>query len=99
MATTSTKKKRMPRKKAEARPPRKSAPWILRPAGDLRILRAPGFAALDWLVHGFSTRAGGGSVLDAGGEGKKAGRKVLNLGFTDWDTRAAVEDNRRIFFE
>src|SRR5271156_728510 len=99
MATTSTKKKRMARKKPEGRRPSKSAAWSLRRARDLRILQAPALAALDWLVPGFSTRAGGSSALGAGGDGGKAGGKALNLGFTDWDSRAAVEDNRRMFFE
>jgi len=99
MATTSTKKKQMPRKRAVAQRPAKTAPWHLRRAGDLRILRASRLAALDWLVHGFSTRAGGSSMLNPGGAERKTGEKVLNLGFTDWDTRGAVEANRKMFFE
>lgn len=48
------------------------------------------FQSLPWLVHGFSTRAGGSSVLDSG-------ERVLNLGFTEWDTREAVAENREVF--
>jgi len=45
---------------------------------------------LPWLVHGFSTRLGGSSVVDAD-------ESALNLGITDWDTREAVEKNREAF--
>ena len=56
----------------------------------VQILELAPFKNLPWLVHGFSTRAGGNSVLDSG-------ERVLNLGFTDWDTREAVEANRQRF--
>ena len=46
-------------------------------------------ARLDWLVHGFSTRPGGESLL--------GGKPVLNLGFTEWDERASVAANRAKF--
>jgi len=55
----------------------------------LRILEARVFDGLPWVVHAFSTRPGGQSVLD--------GQRVLNLGFTDWDTRARVLANRERF--
>lgn len=42
-----------------------------------------------WLVHGFSTRAGGFSRVYRKGD--------LNLGFTQPDSRAAVEKNRAAF--
>ena len=42
-----------------------------------------------WLVHGFSTRAGGYSTVYGGSS--------LNLGFTKHDSRAAVERNREAF--
>src|ERR1700739_3999021 len=54
--------------------------------GGLRILQAPELAKLPWLVHGFSTRVGGVSKLD--------GKRVLNLGFTEWDARENVKENR-----
>jgi YfiH family protein len=41
-------------------------------------------------VHGFSTRVGGSSIADSG-------ERVLNLGFTDWDTHQAVTRNREAF--
>jgi YfiH family protein len=55
----------------------------------MQILQVPALAKLPWLVHGFSTRPGGISPLD--------GEKVLNLGFTDWDTKENVLENRRRF--
>jgi len=44
---------------------------------------------LRWLAHGFSTRHGGVS--------KPYGGQALNLGFTDVDSRKAVEQNRTRF--
>jgi hypothetical protein len=64
----------------------------------LQILEAPPLAKLDWIVHGFSTRPGGASELERTREGRKTPEKVLNLGFTEWDTRAHVLENRRNFF-
>jgi polyphenol oxidase len=55
----------------------------------LNILRAKHLNALPWLVHGFSTRAGGFSRAYKAGD--------LNLGFTKDDSRAAVERNRAAF--
>ncbi len=55
----------------------------------LNILGAKQFSALPWLVHGFSTRAGGFS--------RAYGKGDLNLGFTKDDSRAAVERNRTAF--
>jgi YfiH family protein len=52
-------------------------------------LQARPLAACDWLVHGFSTRAGGSSKL--------AKERVLSLGYTKWDSHGAVESNRRSF--
>jgi YfiH family protein len=54
-----------------------------------KILRTPHLTALPWLVHGFSTRAGGFSRVYGKGD--------LNLGFTKDDSRAAVERNRAAF--
>ena len=55
----------------------------------LRVLQAAPLARHDWLVHGFSTRVGGASKL--------GNERVLNLGYTKWDSHAAVEANRRSF--
>lgn len=53
------------------------------------ILDAPPLARIPWLVHGFSTRRGGCSRVYSGG--------ALNLGFTEHDSRSAVERNRATF--
>ncbi len=67
----------------------------------LQILEAPALARLDWLVHGFSTRPGGASELaapDSNVTTKTKAECVLNLGFTDWDSRDNVAENRKRFF-
>jgi len=56
---------------------------------EIEILRAASFERIPWLVHGFSTRNGGDSKLYGGA--------ALNLGFTQHDSRPAVERNRRRF--
>jgi hypothetical protein len=55
----------------------------------LQIVESHALSKLGWLVHGFSTRPGGESVLD--------GKRALNLGFTDWDVRKRVATNRAKF--
>jgi polyphenol oxidase len=57
----------------------------------LEILRAPSFASIPWLVHGFSTRPGGVSTCYGG--------KTLNLGLTEHDTKTNVERNRQAFLK
>jgi len=76
----------------------KNAKWKLRRAGGLRIIESPALAHLDWLVHGFSTRPGGASKLEILRDGKQQADEVMNLGFTDWDTRERVLENRKKFF-
>jgi len=79
--------KTLPRPKAALKI---AAPWSLRSAGGLQILQLAPFKKLPWLVHGFSARPGGESAL-------ASGERVLNLGFTEWDSREAVLKNRKIF--
>src|SRR5690348_14269382 len=55
----------------------------------VQLLQIAAFSKLPWLIHGFGTRPGGVSDLD--------GEKVLNLSFTDWDSRENVLENRRRF--
>jgi YfiH family protein len=55
----------------------------------LELLQVPALSKLSGLIHAFSTLPGGISTLE--------GEKVLNLGFTDWDTRENVQENRRRF--
>jgi purine-nucleoside/S-methyl-5'-thioadenosine phosphorylase / adenosine deaminase len=69
---------------------RVAAPWSLRSVCGLQVLELAPFKKLPWLVHGFSTRGGGASVLDSG-------ERVLNLGFTDWDSCETVLKNRETF--
>ncbi len=52
-------------------------------------MQAARLAEFAWLAHAFSTRLGGQSRLE--------GHGVLNLGFADWDSRAAVLANRKQF--
>lgn len=79
--------------------PRATAEWKPRRSGSLQILESPALARLGWLIHGFSTRPGGGSELPAPVRTPKSkSERVLNLGFTDWDTRSRVTENRAKFF-
>ena len=66
-----------------------SPAWTIRRARGLQIVESRALAKLGWLVHGFSTRPGGESLLDD--------KRVLNLGFTDWDDRERVAANRAKF--
>jgi YfiH family protein len=61
--------------------------WALRRISGLEIVKAELLDAVPWVVHGFSTRKSGASWLN--------GAAALNLGFTDWDSRDAVAQNRR----
>jgi YfiH family protein len=64
-----------------------SSIWTTRTSRNLKLLQVPAFSKLPWLIHAFSTKPGGISPLE--------NEKVLNLGFTDWDTRENVQENRR----
>jgi YfiH family protein len=102
MPTRLAKKKASPRK-ARANALDRPALWKLRRRAGLQILESPSLARINWLTHGFSTRPGGASELAAnhnGSSAKKehAAEKVLNLGFTDWDSRDRVLKNRAKFF-
>src|SRR6267378_1004807 len=68
---------------------RSTSDWIERKLRGIRVLQVPALTRIPWLVHGFSTRPGGVSPL--------VGEKVLNLGFTEWDSRENVLENRRRF--
>jgi YfiH family protein len=68
---------------------RDTSAWTIGRARGLEIVESREMAKLDWLVHGFSTRTGGESLL--------GGEPALNLGFTDWDARASVAANRAKF--
>jgi polyphenol oxidase len=57
----------------------------------LQLLHSKKLGELGWLVHAFSTRLGGMSRVYGG--------NALNLGFTEHDSRAAVEQNRELFLK
>jgi YfiH family protein len=96
-------KKKVPPRKARAKTLDRPAPWKLRRSGGLQILESPSLARSTWLTHGFSTRPGGVSERAANhsasdAKQQPAAEKVLNLGFTDWDSRGHVLQNRGEFF-
>jgi YfiH family protein len=62
------------------------------------VVRVPSWASrskpgLAWLIHGFSTRLGGGTTV------YRPGGSDLNLGFTDSDDRDVVSANRGLFLD
>ena len=62
------------------------------------ILRVPQWQQYDWLLHGFSTRAGGVSTVYQAGDRKlKCGE--LNLGLTAADLPENVIRNRELFVQ
>ena len=72
--------------------------WSSRSSRGLKILQVPALSKLPWLIHGFSTRPGGVSPLVGhSAPARENVERVLNLGFTDWDTRENVLENRRLF--
>jgi YfiH family protein len=66
-----------------------SRAWTSLTSRGIKLLEVPALSKLPWLIHAFSTRPGGVSTLE--------GENLLNLGFTDWDTRENVQENRRRF--
>src|ERR1700726_721501 len=66
-----------------------SPAWTIRGARGLQVVESRALGTLGWLAHGFSTRPGGASVLEA--------KPALNLGFTEWDERERVAANRETF--
>jgi purine-nucleoside/S-methyl-5'-thioadenosine phosphorylase / adenosine deaminase len=66
-------------------------PAASRRKSQLSILHSEPLTRIPWLLHGFSTRAGGFS--------KAYGGSALNLGFTKDDSPAAVERNRAAFLK
>ena len=83
MPSTKTRPRKRVARKASA------SSFTTRTSGGLQLLQIPAFAKLPWLRHGFSNIAGGSSNL--------GGQSVLNLGFTEWDSRENVLENRRRF--
>ena len=70
--------------------PRAGSPvWAIRRVRGVQVVESHVLGKLAWLAHGFSTRPGGGSLVQ--------GKPALNLGFTDWDDRERVTANRKKF--
>jgi hypothetical protein len=69
--------------------------WRFRRSGGVTILECVPLVKLGWVVHGFSTRGGGKSILPASRAGAGLTRGALNLGYTDRDSRENVGENRR----
>jgi YfiH family protein len=95
MATRTSK--REPPRGAAQRASKPAAAWHPRHINELQILESPAFERADWLVHGFSTRPGGASEFPTNREGHAPTEKVLNLGFTEWDSHDRVLENREKF--
>jgi len=87
MATTKGTRGKANHRKRRDKGKKATTRWSVKTIRGIRILQAPALVKLPWLVHGFSTRQGGVSKLD--------GKRVLNLGFTEWDARDNVKENRR----
>jgi polyphenol oxidase len=95
---TRVAKKKAPPRKPRAKTLHRPSQWKLRRTSGLQILKSPSLARINWLMHGFSTRPGGASELATNHnrpEAKKqlAAERVLNLGFTGWDSRDRVLQN------
>jgi YfiH family protein len=84
------KTRKVRRRAAVSKPSAKN--WKEKRSDGLTLLVSPTLTRVPWMIHGFSTRSGGASKLD----GKQ---RVLNLGFTEWDKREAVEANRKSFLK
>ena len=86
---TRSSKRRPVKREGRAAPSNGNSAWAIRRARGVQVAESRALGKLGWLVHGFSTRPGGASVLD--------GKPALNLGFTDWDERERVTANREKF--
>jgi YfiH family protein len=96
-------KKKAPLRKIKATTLDRPAPWKLRRSGGSQVLESPLLARIAWLTHGFSTRPGGASELAVNRTGSNPTKQSvaennLNLGFTAWDSRKRVLENRAKFF-
>jgi polyphenol oxidase len=85
MGPVSTSSRKRHQRKATPRHAASRA-WTISGRGKLRTLQVCAFLRIPWLVHGFSTRLGGVSANN--------GERILNLGFTEWDSRENVRENR-----
>jgi len=83
---TALKRKISRRRVGSASPAAARNSWKKSRSAGIEILKSRALDKFPWLVHGFTARPGGASKLD--------GKKILNLGFTDWDRRENVLKNR-----
>jgi hypothetical protein len=77
----------------QASKPERPSPRAVK--NQVEIIRSPLLGEIDWLVSGFSTRAGGKTEIYNSGDAAAE----LNLGFTSSDTRENVLENRRRFLK
>lgn len=86
-----------PESRRRVRPQRRGRTWFAWRSRGIEILQARPLADFRWLVHGFSTRSGGRSKLGKEPETNLVSAKdrVLNLGYTQWDSHGTVDANRR----
>ncbi|MGA7855348.1 MAG: peptidoglycan editing factor PgeF [Candidatus Acidiferrales bacterium] len=98
MAVAATRKKPRSRGTPPTAATRRPPAWRLRRSNGLQLLESPALARLNWLAHGFSTRPGGVSEFPAQKTSRDTSEKVMNLGFTEWDSRERVLENRKKFF-
>ena len=88
MAAGFERQAKHPRQSSVAKRPSRRAS-----GNQIEILRSPLFSEIDWLISGFSTRAGGKTGIYSPGQSAAE----LNLGFTTSDSRENVLENRRRF--
>ena len=93
-----TARQHSPNQAAVPQPAAAARDWQWRGKSGLQVLQAKPLAQLGWLVHGFSSRPGGASRLETRRRGKNVAEMALNLGFTDWDKRPVVSENRAKFY-
>jgi len=89
--------RRKRRATSASRAPKSDRQWAIRKSGRVSVLQSAALSKQKWLAHGFSTRTGGASSLPASAGPQISASGILNLGFSDWDGRANVEENRRRF--
>jgi YfiH family protein len=78
--------RRAPAARQGPQPSASRGAWDIRRVRDLQVVKSRALEKFAWLAHGFSTRPGGASALE--------GKPALNLGFTEWDERERVAENR-----
>lgn len=96
MQATPAKGKTRARRSATAKRAQGGSQWPIRAVDGVKFVEAPKLAQSNWLAHGFSTRVGGVSNIPPR-DGAAKRELLLNLGFTEWDARENVLENRKRF--